>query len=140
MGICRSSSPIRSSRTRPDFRLTLAFSRQPPSPCPLSLLGLFDQTSRWRETHCHGENPKSVAEAIYPSGARDSEAQSGEELPACHRPSPCQEEVIVLNDELSVRVLKSLRFKIIARAGRIVNVAERSVLKRAAEPKVEVDF
>lgn len=36
--------------------------------------------------------------------------------------------------------LKSLRFKIIARAGRIVNIAGKSVLKMAAEPKVETAF
>ena len=36
--------------------------------------------------------------------------------------------------------LKSLRFKVIARAGRIVNVAGKSVLKMASEPKVEVDY
>jgi hypothetical protein len=36
--------------------------------------------------------------------------------------------------------LKSLRFKIIARAGRIVNVAGKSVLKMAAESKVETDY
>lgn len=36
--------------------------------------------------------------------------------------------------------LKSLRFKIIARAGRVVNVAGKSVLKMAFEPKVEENF
>lgn len=36
--------------------------------------------------------------------------------------------------------LKSLRFKIIARAGRVVNVAGKSVLKMASEPKVEADY
>ena len=36
--------------------------------------------------------------------------------------------------------LKTLRFKIIARAGRIVNIAGRSVLKMAIEPKVETDY
>jgi Transposase DDE domain group 1 len=36
--------------------------------------------------------------------------------------------------------LKTLRFKIIARAGRIVNVAGKSVLKMASEPKVEADY
>lgn len=36
--------------------------------------------------------------------------------------------------------LKSLRFKIIARAGRIVSAAGKSVLKMAAEPKVEADY
>jgi hypothetical protein len=36
--------------------------------------------------------------------------------------------------------LKSLRFKIIARAGRIVNVSGKSVLKMASEPKVEADY
>ena len=36
--------------------------------------------------------------------------------------------------------LKSLRFKIIARAGRVVNVAGKSILKMASEPKVEADY
>ena len=36
--------------------------------------------------------------------------------------------------------LKSLRFKVIARAGRIVNVAGTSVLKMASEPKVEAVY
>ena len=36
--------------------------------------------------------------------------------------------------------LKSLRFKVIARAGRVVNVAGKSVLKMASERKVEADF
>jgi hypothetical protein len=36
--------------------------------------------------------------------------------------------------------LKSLRFKVIARAGRIVNVAGKSILKMASEPKVESDY
>lgn len=36
--------------------------------------------------------------------------------------------------------LKSLRFKFIARAGRIVNVAGRSILKMASEPKVETGY
>jgi hypothetical protein len=40
----------------------------------------------------------------------------------------------------SFESLKSLRFKIIARAGRIVNVAGISTLKMATEPKVEADY
>jgi hypothetical protein len=40
----------------------------------------------------------------------------------------------------SFESLKSLRFKIIARAGRVVNVAGKSVLKMAREPKVEADY
>jgi len=36
--------------------------------------------------------------------------------------------------------LKSLRFKIIARAGRVVNVAGKSVLKMASEAKVQADY
>ncbi len=36
--------------------------------------------------------------------------------------------------------LKSLRFKVIARAGRIVNVAGKSVLKMSSEPKVEAGY
>jgi len=36
--------------------------------------------------------------------------------------------------------LKTLRFKIIARAGRIVNAGGKSVLKMASEPKVEADY
>ena len=40
----------------------------------------------------------------------------------------------------SFESLKSLRFKIIARAGRIVNVAGKSALKMASEPKVEADY
>jgi hypothetical protein len=36
--------------------------------------------------------------------------------------------------------LKTLRFKLIARAGRIVNIAGKSVLKMAAEPKVENSY
>lgn len=40
----------------------------------------------------------------------------------------------------SFESLKSLRFKIIARAGRVVNVAGKSVLKMASEPKVQVDY
>jgi hypothetical protein len=36
--------------------------------------------------------------------------------------------------------LKSLRFKIIARAGRVVNTSGKSVLKLAQEPKVEAEY
>lgn len=36
--------------------------------------------------------------------------------------------------------LKSLRFKVIARAGRIVNLAGKSILKMASEPKVEAGY
>ena len=36
--------------------------------------------------------------------------------------------------------LKSLRFKLIARAGRIVNIAGKSVLKLSSEAKVEADY
>ena len=36
--------------------------------------------------------------------------------------------------------LRSLRFKIVARAGRVVNAAGKSVLKMADEPKVEAQF
>lgn len=36
--------------------------------------------------------------------------------------------------------LKTLRFKVIARAGRIVNIAGKSILKMATEPKVEENY
>ena len=40
----------------------------------------------------------------------------------------------------SFESLKTLRFKVIARAGRIVNSAGKSILKMAREPKVEAGY
>lgn len=40
----------------------------------------------------------------------------------------------------SFESLKSLRFKVIARAGRVVNLAGKSILKMASEPKVEAGY
>jgi hypothetical protein len=40
----------------------------------------------------------------------------------------------------SFESLKTLRFKVIARAGRVVNSAGKSILKMADEPKVQADY
>ena len=54
--------------------------------------------------------------------------------------APAKKRSSLRTTSFTFESLKSLRFKIIARAGRIVNVAGISVLKMASEPKVEADY
>jgi hypothetical protein len=54
--------------------------------------------------------------------------------------APAKKRSSLRTTSFTFESLKSLRFKVIARAGRIVNVAGTSVLKMASEPKVEADY
>ena len=54
--------------------------------------------------------------------------------------APAKKRSSLRTTSFTFESLKSLRFKVIARAGRIVNVAGISVLKMASEPKVEADY
>jgi Transposase DDE domain group 1 len=54
--------------------------------------------------------------------------------------APAKKRTSVRTTRYQFESLKSLRFKVIARAGRVVNVSGKSVLKMASEAKVEADY
>lgn len=54
--------------------------------------------------------------------------------------APAKKKSTSRTNSFTFESLKSLRFKVISRAGRIVNSAGISVLKMASEPKVEADY
>jgi hypothetical protein len=54
--------------------------------------------------------------------------------------APAKKRSSVRTTSYQFESLKSLRFKVIARAGRVVNVSGKSVLKMASEAKVEADY
>jgi hypothetical protein len=54
--------------------------------------------------------------------------------------APARKRTSSRTNSFSFESLKSLRFKVIARAGRVVNASGRSTLKMTAESKVESDY